>query len=59
MLLKFVEQLHALSVFDFASLAPGASLRSDRELSRQRETLERRSGMADAAVRLMQLWRTW
>ena len=35
----------------------GSSLRSDRELSRQRETLERRSGMADEVVRLIQLWR--
>ena len=32
-------------------------MRSDRELARQRDTLERRSGMADAVVRLIQLWK--
>ena len=37
--------------------APGASLRSDRELSRQRDQLEKRSGMADAVVRVIQLWK--
>ncbi|CAK8987709.1 Calmodulin [Durusdinium trenchii] len=57
MLLKFIEQLHALASYDFSTLAPGASVRSDRELARQRDTLERRSGMADAVVRLIQLWK--
>eukprot|EP00913_Durusdinium_trenchii_P016366 g15383.t1 len=50
MLLKFIEQLHALASYDFSTLAPGASVRSDRELARQRDTLERRSGMADAVA---------
>jgi len=36
---------------------PGSSIRSDRELSRQRDQLEKRSGMADAVVRVIQLWK--
>ncbi|CAJ1427871.1 unnamed protein product, partial [Effrenium voratum] len=58
MMLKLIEQLHALSSYDFSQLAPGAANRSNRDMVRQREVLERRSGMADAAVQLLKLWRT-
>ncbi|CAE8619966.1 unnamed protein product [Polarella glacialis] len=57
MLLKFIEQLQALATFDFATLAPGSSMRSNRELARQRDILSRRSDMADAVVRVVKLWR--
>ncbi|CAJ1327073.1 unnamed protein product [Effrenium voratum] len=59
MMLKLIEQLHALSSYDFSQLAPGAANRSNRDMVRQREVLERRSGMADAAVQLLKLWRPW
>jgi hypothetical protein len=53
-----VEQLHSVEGADLQQLlAPSTSGRHNRETVRLRDTLCRRSGMADALVPILDLWR--
>ena len=58
MLLKYIEQLHALERFDVTSLIPGGNARANRELMRTKDSMVARSSMADALVRIMDLWKS-
>jgi hypothetical protein len=55
LMLKFVEQLHALEIFDFSALKPGDSMRFNKEITRMREMMTARSSMADALVPVLQV----
>jgi hypothetical protein len=58
MLLKYIELLHALERFDVTSLVPGSNARANRELMRTKDSMVARSSMADALVRIMDLWKS-
>jgi hypothetical protein len=57
--LKFVEQLHAIEQLAPNALAPPADgdVRAAQLIERQREQMVARSEMADAIVRVLDLWR--
>ena len=52
LVLKFVEQLHALEGLDPRELLPGASLRANKEIKIMRDKATARSEMADALVKV-------
>ena len=58
LMLKFVEQIHAIEQFDTTILTPGESSRSNREVIRIRDQMMARSDMADAIVWIFDLWRS-
>ncbi|EKU21651.1 nxn protein, partial [Nannochloropsis gaditana CCMP526] len=57
LLLKFVEHLHALEQVEASDLTFGESARANREIGRVREALQCKSDMADAIVRVLDMWR--
>lgn len=52
-----MEQLHSVEGANLEQLAPSTSGRHNRETVRLRDTLCRRSSMADALVPILDLWR--
>jgi hypothetical protein len=56
LMLKLVEQLHAIEEVDLEALLPNNSSRHNRESVRLRDAMIRRSDMADALVPVLDLW---
>mmetsp|Transcript_2150 Transcript_2150/g.2909 ORF Transcript_2150/g.2909 Transcript_2150/m.2909 type:complete len:4480 (+) Transcript_2150:77-13516(+) len=56
LMLKLVEQLHAIEEVDLEALLPNNSSRHNRESVRLRDAMVRRSDMADALVPVLDLW---
>ena len=56
LMLKFIEQLHSLQGLNHETLTPGQSSRNNKEVVRIRQQMIARSDMADAIVRVLQMW---
>ena len=57
LMLKFVEQLHSVEQLDMQQIEPGESQRTNKEIVRLRDMMVARSDMADALVKILQLWK--
>lgn len=58
LMLKFIEQLHSIEQLDLDQLVPGTSIRQNKEIAKLRDTMLNRSDMADAVVRILELWKS-
>jgi hypothetical protein len=56
LLLKFVENLHAIEEMDPQDMEYGDSARQNREIGKMRESFLAKSDMADVLVRVMDMW---
>jgi thiol-disulfide isomerase/thioredoxin len=56
-MLKFVEHMHAVEESDVASLRPGKSVRDNEIVAGLRDRMVAKSDMADAIVRVLDMWK--
>lgn len=56
LMLKFIEQLHTLEQLNPNTLVPGQSKRSNREITRLRDSMIAKSDMGDGLVNILNLW---
>jgi hypothetical protein len=56
-MLKFVEHMHAIEESDVASLRPGKSVRDNEIVAGLRDRMVAKSDMADAIVRVLDMWK--
>eukprot|EP00516_Mucochytrium_quahogii_P008420 CAMPEP_0203758104 /NCGR_PEP_ID=MMETSP0098-20131031/10854_1 /ASSEMBLY_ACC=CAM_ASM_000208 /TAXON_ID=96639 /ORGANISM=" , Strain NY0313808BC1" /LENGTH=3866 /DNA_ID=CAMNT_0050650355 /DNA_START=244 /DNA_END=11840 /DNA_ORIENTATION=- len=54
--LKFIEHMHSLESVDPEVISPSTSLRQNKEIVMLRDTMQKRSDMADCIIPIFQMW---